>query len=93
MMAPAADIIATKFGLTNSSVIAMLTSIFVLGYGRRSRYVRCLLTDQLCVAFGPTVLGPLSEIFGRARVLQAANLWYLGMCDPFHLGHTALTSS
>ena len=38
MMAPAADIIATKFGLTNSSVIAMLTSIFVLGYGRRPRY-------------------------------------------------------
>ena len=47
MMAPAADIIATKFGLTNSSVIAMLTSIFVLGYGGRPRYVLCRLTDHI----------------------------------------------
>lgn len=30
-------------------------------------------------AFGPLFLGPLSEIFGRSRVLQIANLWYLGM--------------
>jgi hypothetical protein len=25
-------------------------------------------------------LGPLSEIFGRSRVLQLANLWFLGIC-------------
>ena len=30
------------------------------------------------LAFGPLFLGPLSEIFGRSRVLQIANLWYLG---------------
>lgn len=29
---------------------------------------------------GPLILGPLSEIFGRSRVLQLANLWYLGDC-------------
>lgn len=28
-------------------------------------------------AFGPLVLGPLSEIYGRIRVLQSANLFYL----------------
>ncbi|KAN0121135.1 MFS polyamine transporter [Russula decolorans] len=31
----------------------------------------------LAYAFGPLFLGPLSEIFGRSRVLQFANLWYL----------------
>ncbi len=31
-----------------------------------------------CGALGPLVLGPLSEIVGRARVLQAANFWCLG---------------
>lgn len=30
------------------------------------------------VAFGPLFLGPLSEIYGRSLVLQAANMWYLG---------------
>ncbi|GBE84877.1 MFS polyamine transporter [Sparassis latifolia] len=31
----------------------------------------------LAYAFGPLFLGPLSEIYGRSRVLQAANMWYL----------------
>ncbi|KAI0639582.1 MFS polyamine transporter [Trametes polyzona] len=30
----------------------------------------------LAYAFGPLFLGPLSEIFGRARVLQAANFFF-----------------
>lgn len=29
------------------------------------------------VAFGPLFLGPLSEIFGRVRVLQIANLFFM----------------
>lgn len=60
MMAPASDQIAAQFGITNSAIIALLTSVFVLAY-----------------ACGPLFLGPLSEIFGRSRVLQLANLWYL----------------
>jgi len=28
-------------------------------------------------AFGPLLLGPLSEIYGRSRVLQIANFFYL----------------
>lgn len=39
----------------------------------------CLVRiDALYTAIGPLFLGPLSEIFGRSRVLQGANLWYLG---------------
>ncbi len=30
------------------------------------------------IAVGPLVLGPLSEIYGRSRVLQIANLFFLG---------------
>ncbi|KAI0636206.1 MFS polyamine transporter [Trametes polyzona] len=60
MMAPASNQIAEQFGITNTSVIALLTSVFVAAY-----------------AFGPLLLGPLSELFGRSRVLQLANMWYL----------------
>lgn len=31
----------------------------------------------LAYAFGPFVIGPLSEVYGRVVVLQLANLWYL----------------
>ncbi|RDX43808.1 MFS polyamine transporter [Lentinus brumalis] len=60
MMAPASEQIAREFGITSSSVIALLTSVFVAAY-----------------AFGPLLLGPMSELFGRSRVLQLANMWYL----------------
>jgi multidrug resistance protein len=36
----------------------------------------------LAYAVGPLFLGPMSEIFGRYRVLQLANLWFLA----FNLG-------
>ena len=32
---------------------------------------------MILIAFGPLFLGPMSEIFGRVRVLQIANLFYL----------------
>ena len=41
--------------------------------------------EFVILVIGPLVLGPLSEVFGRARVLQAANLWYLGIAP--HLSH------
>ncbi|KAI1855569.1 hypothetical protein JX266_000434 [Neoarthrinium moseri] len=31
----------------------------------------------LATAFGPLVIGPLSEIYGRERVLHASNIWFL----------------
>ncbi|KAM5530087.1 hypothetical protein V8D89_016247 [Ganoderma adspersum] len=60
MMAPASKRIAAHFGVTNPTLIALQTSMFLGGY-----------------AAGPLVLGPLSEAFGRRRILQLANFWYL----------------
>ncbi|KAH9476320.1 Efflux pump vrtL [Psilocybe cubensis] len=60
MVAPATEQVAQKFGITSTVLIAMTTSVFVLGY-----------------AVGPLFLGPLSEIYGRSRVLQWSNLFYL----------------
>ncbi|KAJ9143083.1 Efflux pump antibiotic resistance protein [Pleurostoma richardsiae] len=31
----------------------------------------------LATAFGPLVIGPLSEVYGRQRILHASNLWFL----------------
>ena len=87
MMAPASDAIAAKFGETNPTVVALFTSVFVCGFGVSllpplpseggDSPALDLLILSRDVAFGPLVLGPLSEVFGRARVLQGANLWYL----------------
>lgn len=60
MIAPASNQLAGDFGITSDVILAMATSVFVLGY-----------------AIGPLFLGPLSELYGRSRVLQIANLWYL----------------
>lgn len=60
MLAPVSDQIAQEFGITSTVLIAMVTSLFVLGY-----------------AFGPLFLAPMSEIYGRSRVLQLANLFFL----------------
>lgn len=37
MIAPAAESVAAQFGITNDVVIAMTTSVFVLGYGAYPR--------------------------------------------------------
>ncbi|KAI0051540.1 MFS polyamine transporter [Auriscalpium vulgare] len=60
MIAPAMTHVAQQFGIHNTAIEAMSTSVFVLAY-----------------AFGPLFLGPLSEIFGRSRVVQCANIFYL----------------
>jgi MFS family permease len=31
----------------------------------------------LATAFGPLVIGPLSEVYGRATILHASNVWFL----------------
>lgn len=31
----------------------------------------------LATAFGPLLIGPLSEIYGRKRILHASNVWFL----------------
>ncbi|KAJ7680192.1 major facilitator superfamily domain-containing protein [Mycena olivaceomarginata] len=48
-------------------------------FGITNEVVIGLITSifVLAYAIGPLFLGPLSEIFGRNRVIQGANLWYL----------------
>lgn len=93
MIAPASDQLASDFGVTNNVVIALMTSIFVLAYGTYMwcyswiEFAKSAVLDLL--ALGPLFLGPLSEIYGRSRVLQLANLWYLG--EPFYTGKGAYT--
>ncbi|KAJ7306800.1 MFS polyamine transporter [Mycena albidolilacea] len=60
MIAPASPQVAAQFGITSDVTVALITSIFILGY-----------------IVGPLFLGPFSEIFGRNRVIQGANLWFL----------------
>ena len=93
MVAPATSQIVDEFGITNSVIQAMVTSVFILGYGESGLPIK----DQLLIlpqAFGPLVcksphhmrpffesfqfLGPMSELWGRSRVLQLSNLFYLG---------------
>ncbi|KAJ7675614.1 MFS polyamine transporter [Mycena polygramma] len=60
IIAPASEKVAEDFGVHNSVVIALFTSIFVLAY-----------------AFGPLLIGPMSELYGRSRVIQIASTWYI----------------
>lgn len=78
MSAPASATIAAEFGIHNTVVTEMMTTAFVLAYGKQTclRF-KILLTNSLS-AFGPLFLGPLSEMFGRSRVFQLANMWFLG---------------
>ena len=80
MVAPAADQLAAQFGIHSTVVIGFTTSIFVLAYGESALVERFgSVSDLERVAIGPLLLGPLSEIYGRSRVLQLANLWYFGV--------------
>ncbi|KAF9458414.1 MFS polyamine transporter [Collybia nuda] len=77
MVAPATTQIAQEFGVTSTVVIAMMTSVFVLGYAV-GPLVRSIEYSNAQQANGvEKFLGPLSEIYGRSRVLQLANLFYL----------------
>lgn len=79
MIAPATNQLAAQFNIHSSAIIALTTSIFVLAYGESSFIQRFdFVSDLKWTAIGPLFLGPLSEIYGRSRVLQLANLWYLG---------------
>jgi MFS family permease len=39
--------------------------------------VMALSIYLLATAFGPLIIGPLSEVYGRAPVLHASNIWFL----------------
>ncbi|KAF5311123.1 hypothetical protein D9619_008078 [Psilocybe cf. subviscida] len=56
MMAPGITQVATKYGITDPTVLALTLSIFLLSF-----------------AFGPLILAPLSEMYGRTWVLHIGN--------------------
>ncbi|KAJ3917217.1 MFS polyamine transporter [Lentinula edodes] len=64
MIAPGSQQVADEFGITSNVVLDMITSIFVLGFG----------TLSLCLVF---LMGPLSELYGRSRVVQLGNAFFL----------------
>lgn len=82
MVAPAVAQIGSELNITNPTELSMLVSVFVLAYGG-FHSSKCSLHPTLMhdTAVGPLFLGPLSEIYGRSRVLQLANLFFLG---PYH---------
>ncbi|KAI0077547.1 MFS polyamine transporter [Panus rudis PR-1116 ss-1] len=63
----------------SSSMIAPASTQLAEEFGITDNVVIALTTSVfvLAYAFGPLFLGPLSEIYGRSRVLQLSNLWYL----------------
>ncbi|EIW85582.1 MFS polyamine transporter [Coniophora puteana RWD-64-598 SS2] len=62
-----------------SSMIAPASPQVAHDFGVTSDVVMALDTSIFILAFavGPLFIGPLSEIFGRSRVLQLSNLWFL----------------
>lgn len=49
----------------------------------------------LATAFGPLVMGPLSEVYGRSPVLHASNVWFLIwniVCGFANTKHTLLAA-
>ncbi|KAI0057755.1 MFS polyamine transporter [Artomyces pyxidatus] len=63
----------------SSSMVAPATEQLAQQFGITSSVIVAMTTSVfvLAYAFGPLFLGPLSEVFGRSRVLQLSNLWYL----------------
>ncbi|KAG8894101.1 hypothetical protein FRB99_001520, partial [Tulasnella sp. 403] len=61
MLAPALPEISREFGVAQGSVVQSLL----------------LSIFVLAYAIGPLIFGPLSEIFGRSKVLQLSNLLFL----------------
>ncbi|TFY50870.1 hypothetical protein EVG20_g11282, partial [Dentipellis fragilis] len=62
-----------------SSTMAPASEQIAQDFGVTSTVVIAMMTSifVLAFAFGPLLLSPLSEIYGRSRVLQLANLWFL----------------
>ncbi|TCD61997.1 hypothetical protein EIP91_007637 [Steccherinum ochraceum] len=78
----AATTVVSAFTFTSplaSSMCAPASSKMAEEFGVHSIVVTEMMTSTFVLAYavGPLFLGPLSEIFGRSRVLQLANLWFL----------------
>ncbi|KAJ8082377.1 hypothetical protein PM082_008232 [Marasmius tenuissimus] len=63
----------------SSSMIAPASSRVAEEFGITSTVMIAMTTSIFILAYaiGPLFLGPLSEIYGRSRIVQGANLFYL----------------
>ncbi|KAG1731336.1 MFS polyamine transporter [Suillus paluster] len=63
----------------SSSMVAPATGQVAETFGIHNEVVMALTTSifVLAYAFGPLFLAPWSEIYGRSRVVQLSNIWYL----------------
>ncbi|KAF7364751.1 MFS polyamine transporter [Mycena venus] len=78
----AATLVVSSFTLispVSSSMIAPASAQVAEDFGITNDVVIGLVTSIFVLAYavGPLFLGPMSEIFGRNRIIQGANLWYL----------------
>ncbi|ESK90262.1 mfs multidrug [Moniliophthora roreri MCA 2997] len=62
-----------------SSMIAPATDNVAKEFNVTSKVILNMITSMFILGFavGPLVIGPLSEVFGRSRTLQLANLFFL----------------
>ena len=69
----------TFISTVSTSIVAPALSTIEIALGINSAFVLslCLSIFLLAYAFGPFLVGPLSEVYGRVLVLQLANLFYL----------------
>ncbi|KAJ4349250.1 hypothetical protein N0V95_004739 [Ascochyta clinopodiicola] len=54
-----------------------LSTIAVELHMSHTESVMALSIYLLATAFGPLVLGPLSELYGRTKILHVSNVWFL----------------
>ncbi|KAH0828296.1 putative transporter [Fonsecaea pedrosoi] len=69
MFAPAVGFLGEDFGVHQELVLSFTVSVYLLGIW--------LGTDTPDKQFGPLVLAPLSEIYGRRIVLCGANIFFV----------------
>ena len=79
MVAPALDTVAKEFDVHSEIEEQLVMSIFLLAYASESQGPKDLATIPLLTEsqVGPFLWGPLSEVYGRVKVLQYSNLIFL----------------
>lgn len=70
---------ATGFNriMVSTIMAPALTTIAVELHMSHIESVMALSIYLLATAFGPLVIGPLSEVYGREKILHASNIWFL----------------
>ncbi|KAH8096902.1 MFS polyamine transporter [Cristinia sonorae] len=77
----AATLIVSSFTFVSpisSAMMAPSSEVIAREFHVTNSVITAMMTSMFVLgyAFGPLFLGPLSEIYGRTRVLQLSNLWY-----------------